>query len=104
MPCCKHIIADLFLPYIPWIEDLLGSFSRFYLHLVFLYAPPQPHTSTRRQRAFEPSLRAVPSSRAHGNSAAVALLCLGGGGQRAPAGRLAAAVWAELAGIRPRPR
>jgi hypothetical protein len=25
MPCCKHIIAD-YVPHIPWIEDLLGTF------------------------------------------------------------------------------
>jgi hypothetical protein len=28
MPCCKHIIAD-YVPHIPWIEDLLGTFLGF---------------------------------------------------------------------------
>jgi hypothetical protein len=28
MPCCKHIIAD-YVPHIPWIEDLLGTFLSF---------------------------------------------------------------------------
>jgi hypothetical protein len=28
MPCCKHIIAD-YVPHIPWIEDILGTFLSF---------------------------------------------------------------------------
>ncbi len=28
MPCCKNIIAD-YVPHIPWIEDLLGTFLGF---------------------------------------------------------------------------
>jgi hypothetical protein len=28
MHCCKHVIAD-YVPHIPWIEDLLGTFLSF---------------------------------------------------------------------------
>jgi hypothetical protein len=28
IPCCRHIIAE-YVPHIPWIEDLLGTFLSF---------------------------------------------------------------------------
>jgi hypothetical protein len=41
MPCCKHIIAN-YVPHIPWIEDLLGSFLSFSFLYYVTKSNPSP--------------------------------------------------------------